>query len=211
MQNRVYEYGGSKYDVLPDDRIVFSNKDDTVRLLNPDTGEVQLVVQSEVLRYSSFCASQASPWVLAIEEDHTFSDPRRVRNYIVAINVEKPAVKRLVSGSDFYYLPQFSFDGSRVSWVSWNKPDLPFAAGELYVGDWAADGSIKNSRFIVGRNYESVAEPRWGPDGSLFFGKEMGSHRKLYRIPPGGKSEELIQLTGLDDAEFAEARLAEGR
>lgn len=211
VQNRVYEYGGSKLDVLPDDRIIFSNKDDTVRLLDPDSGEVQLVVQSDVLRYSSFCASHSSPWVLAIEEDHTFTDPYKVQNYIVAINVEKSAVVRVVSGSDFYYIPQFSLDGSRVSWLEWNHPDLPFSAGKLYVGDWRIDGSIRDARLVAGQNYESVAEPRWGPDGSLFFGKEMGSRRKLYRLRPNGESEEVIKLVGLDDAEFGEARLMEGR
>ncbi|EFY99167.2 extracellular dipeptidyl-peptidase Dpp4 [Metarhizium robertsii ARSEF 23] len=210
VQNRVYEYGGSLYDVLPDDRLIFSHEDDTVRLLSPDTGLVQLVVQSDTLRYSSFCARHPSPWVLAIEEDHTFTDPYKVQNYIVAINVETSAVQRVVSGADFYYLPQFSPDGARVSWVEWDHPNLPFAAGKLYVGDWTAQGSIQNARLIAGQNHESVAEPRWGPDGSLFYGKETGSHRKLYRIPPGGRPEELIQLAGLDDAEFAQAGLMEG-
>ena len=209
--NRVYEYGGSLYDVLPDNRLIFSNKDDTVRLLDPDTGHVSLLVQSDVLRYSSFCASHFSPWVLAIEEDHTIDEPYKVQNYIVAINVQTSAVKRVVSGSDFYYQPQFNNDSLRVSWMEWNHPDLPFSAGKLHVADWSLDGSIKNKRLIAGQNYESVAEPRWGHDGSLFFAKETGQYRKLYRLAPGADSEELIQLSGLDNAEFAEARLSEAR
>ncbi|KAK2599940.1 hypothetical protein QQS21_005324 [Conoideocrella luteorostrata] len=210
VQNRVYEYGGSKYDVLPDNRLIFSNKDDTVRLLDPDTGEVSLLIRSDALRYSSFCANRTYPWVLAIEEDHTLDEPSKVRNYIVAVNVQTAATKRIITGADFYYAPQFSLDGSRVSWLEWNHPDLPFAAGKLYVADWALDGSVKNARLIAGKDYESVAEPRWGLDGSLFFGKELGSHRKLYRLRPGADAEELIPLDGFDDAEFAEARLAEG-
>ncbi|KHN94669.1 Peptidase S9, prolyl oligopeptidase, catalytic domain protein [Metarhizium album ARSEF 1941] len=210
VQNRVYEYGGSLCDVLPDDRLIFSHEDDTVRLLSPDSGQVQLVVRSNTLRYSSFCARHPLPWVLAIEEDHASDDPYEVQNYIVAINVENSTVQRVVSGADFYYLPQFSFDGAQVSWVEWDHPDLPFAAANLYVGDWTAQGSVKNARLIAGQNHESVAEPRWGPDGSLFYAKETGPYRKLYRVPPDGRSEELIPLEGLDDAEFAQAGLMEG-
>ncbi|TWU76297.1 hypothetical protein ED733_005561 [Metarhizium rileyi] len=124
VRNRVYENGGSFYDVLPDDRLIFSHADDT-----------------------------------------------------------------------------FSFDGAQVSWVEWNRPNLPFDAGKLYVGSWTARGTVENARLMAGQKCESVAEPRWGPDGPLFFVKKTGSYRKMYQIPPGGKSEELIHLDGLDDAE----------
>ncbi|QUC17411.1 uncharacterized protein UV8b_01652 [Ustilaginoidea virens] len=210
VQNRVYEYGGSKYDVLPDGRIIFSNRDDTVRLVDPDTGDVSLVLASPASRYSSFCSSSTAPRVLAIEEDHTFDEPSRVRNYLVAINVRTGAAKRVAAGADFYFIPQCSWDGTRVSWVEWNHPDLPFTAGRLFVADWAADGTVENARLVAGDQRESVAEPRWGPDGSLFFAKEEGPYRKIYRLRPGAESQEEIRLPGLDDAEFGEAGLGEG-
>lgn len=196
--------------MLPDGRLIFSNKDDSVYLLNPDSGKVSLLVESPILRYASFTANSASPWVVAIEEDHTYNDPYKVENYIVAINVDTKQVKRIITGRDFYYRPQFSWDGSRLSWLEWDHPELPFTAGELNVAEWSADGSVKNTRFVTGKNHESVAEPLWGPDGTLYFGKEAGSHRQLFRIPPGAEMEIPIELLGLEKAEFGSASLFEG-
>ncbi|KAF7596117.1 hypothetical protein BBP40_003379 [Aspergillus hancockii] len=209
VSNRVYEYGASQYDVLPDDRLIFSHSDDTVRLVNPDTGDVTLLVQNPVLRYASFSASPSLPWVLAIEEDHTNDTPYEIENYVVAINVETGEVRRVVSGSDFYYMPRFSRDGQQVVWMEWDHPDMCFDAARLYVGGWA-DGSVENPRLIAGSGYDGVAEPRWGLDGSLFFAKEAGPYRQLFRLRPGTEEPELIEPKGLEKAEFGEMGLFEG-
>lgn len=196
--------------MLTDDRIIFSNKDDTVRILDPDTKEVRLVVQNPVLRYSSFSANGNTPWVLAIEEDHTHNTPSEIRNYVVAINSDTFEVKRIVTHADFYYMPQFNHDGTKVLWLEWNHPDMLFDASELYWADWSNEG-ISNVRLISGDNQQSVAEPRWGPDGSLFFCQELSEYRRLFRIRPGADEVEEIKLDGLDEAEFGEMRLFEGR
>lgn len=211
VQNAVYEYGGSLYDVLPDDRIIFSHKDNTVRILDPDTQKVSLVVESPVLRYCGFSANANGPWALAIEEDHTHDTPYEIRNYIVAINTNTFEVKRIVTHADFYYLPQFSHDGTKISWLEWDHPDLLFDASKLYCAAWSSDGTISNVKLISGDNRQSVAEPRWGPDGSLFFCQELSEYRRIFRLRPGAESPEEIRLEGLDEAEFGEARLFEGR
>lgn len=211
VQNSVYEYGGSLYDVLPDDRIIFSSKDKTVRLLNPDTQEVSLVVEDSVLRYCGFNANATSPWVVAIEEDHTHDTPFEIQNYVVAINTKTSELKRIVAGADFYYNVQFSHDGTKLTWLEWDHPDLPFDAAKLHLADWSPDGTVSNIRLICGDKRESVAEPRWGPDGSLFFCQELAEYRRIFRIRPGGDTPEEIKLDGLDEAEFGEVRLMEGR
>ncbi|KAJ4263651.1 hypothetical protein NW762_006475, partial [Fusarium torreyae] len=168
-KNSVYEYGGSPYAVLPDDRIIFSNKGDTVHVLSPDSKEVSKLIGDPNLRYSNFEANPASPWVLATQEDHEHDTPDQVRNYIVAINTETAEVKRILDTADFYYEPSFSADGSRLAWLEWNHPELPFDAARLYSATWHDNGSISGTRLIAGKDREGVAEPRWGPDGSLFF------------------------------------------
>ncbi|KPM36466.1 hypothetical protein AK830_g10096 [Neonectria ditissima] len=183
--NSVYEYGGSTYAVLPDDRIIFSNKDNAVRILNPENKEVSLLTGSPKLRYSDFDSHPEHPWVLANEEDHEEDTPSGVRNYIVAINTATGQVKRILDSADFYYTPYFSPDGTKLVWLEWNHPDLPFDAAKLYSATWKSDSSISDINLIAGETRESVAEPRWGPDGSLFFGKETKGYRRLFRVLPG--------------------------
>jgi hypothetical protein len=211
VANRVYEYGGSLHDVLCDGRIVFSDGDDAVRTLDPDSGAVSLLLRGAGLRYSSFSAAPASAWVLAVEEDHRGSDGM-ARNCIVAINAQTAQVKTVAAGADFYYSPLLSPDGGRVAWLEWDRPGLPFDAARLVVAAWRDDGSVCGARLVSGRNGEGVAEPRWGPDGSLFFAQELaGEYRQLYRVRPGHRVAVPIKLKGLETAELGEIGLFEGR
>ncbi|CAG7561329.1 unnamed protein product [Fusarium equiseti] len=209
-KNTVYEYGGSPYAVLPDDRIIFSNKGNTVQIVNPETKEVSKLTGDPKLRYSNFEANLKNSWVLATQEDHEHDTPDGVRNYIVAINTETAEVKRILDTADFYYEPSFSPDGSKLAWLEWNHPELPFDAARLYTATWNDKSSISDIRLIAGKDREGVAEPRWGPDGSLFFGKEIGEYRRLFRIFPGSDEQHEVKVDGLDNAEFGGLRWFQG-
>lgn len=148
--NSVYEYRGSAYDILPDERIVFYNKDNAVHILEPDTDGVAKVTGAATLRYSNFSANSASPWVLAVEEDHEHDIPARVKNYVVAINTEGCKVVRVVSGADFYYTPQFSADGTKLAWLEWDHPNLPFTGAKLFSADWNSGGYATNTTLVGG-------------------------------------------------------------
>ncbi|KAK1974537.1 prolyl oligopeptidase [Colletotrichum cereale] len=208
--NTVYEYGGSPYDVVADGRIIFSHKDNTVKILDPDTREVSDLTGNPVLRYSNFSANSESPWVLATEEDHTIPTPKGIRNYVVAINADSGEVKRVVQGADFYYTPQFSLDGKRLTWMEWDQPNLPFAAAKIFTADWTSSASVENAVLVAGENREGAAEPRWGLDGSLFVCIETDGFRKLFRLPPGAEKPSQIKLEGLENAEIGEIRWFQG-
>jgi hypothetical protein len=210
--NKVYEYGGSCLDVLPDSRVIFSNKDDSVNIVDPDTQKVTRLVSDPVLRYSDFSASidPKCKWVLANEEDHTINTPYKIKNYVAAINVETGEVKRAVTGADFYYTPILSPDGTKLAWLQWSFNEMPFDSSTLWMADFV-DGKAKNITLVSGGNSEAPAEPRWGPDGTLFFAQELGPYRQLFRIPPGSEDEIEIKLLNLEKAEFGELSWGQGR
>lgn len=211
VENRVYEYGGSLYDVLPSGKIIFSNENDTVQILDPDTQQVSPLLDKHGYRYSSFDSNCQSPWILAIEEHHGDAVLCNVTHHIVAINVTTAEVKRVITGADFYYSPCFSIDGTRVAWLEWDHPGLPFDAAKLFVADWSGSGSINHCRMISGDEHSSTTEPRWGYDGSLFFAQEVRGYRQLFRTPPHSTAPSLLNLTGLEECEFGEVDLIEGR
>ncbi|KYK57475.1 dipeptidyl peptidase IV [Drechmeria coniospora] len=206
--NRVYEYGSSAFDVLADNRIVFTNSDDSIQILDPDSGKVRLVFRSAYLRYASLSAGPGS-WVLSIQEVH--DQGCRVKNSVVAINVDTSHINLIAGGADFYYLPRFSRDGRRLSWLQWDDPDLPFDSAQLHVADWRDGFRSLESHLISGKDHESVAEPTWGFDGSLYFAKEEGPYRQLYRLRPGSSQvPTALELRGLEKVEFGEIGLYEG-
>ncbi|KAK0391903.1 hypothetical protein NLU13_1401 [Sarocladium strictum] len=192
--NDAYEYGGSTYEILGNGRIIFTHgRDNTVNILNPETREVTyLTGKDPVLRYSDFSPNINNPWVLAYEEDRTNNSPAEVRSYVVAINIETGEVKRVVSGADFYFTPKFNPEGTKLVWIQWNRPEMPFDESELYLADFDAHScSVSNTKKIQGKG-TGLAEPHWGPDGTLWFGAEKYNYRSLFRIPPGAeKSSEV--------------------
>lgn len=202
-ENSVYGYGAAIFGVLRDDSIIFSNRDKAVCLLDPDSGVVKELFESTTLHYASFYPNPSSSWVLAVEEDRTENTVEGTRNCIVAINADTSEVKRVLTGDDFYFQPRFDATGAQLSWIQYNRPELPYTDAQLYCADWLSDGTVTNRRYVAGSHHESVAEPRWGPDGTLYFAKEAVSHRQLFRIPPGSQEPIPIELAGLEEAEFS--------
>jgi hypothetical protein len=147
--------------------------------------------------------------VAAIEEDHIIDEPAQVQNRLVAINSDTGAVTKIVEGADFYYPPELNHDGSKIAWLEWNRPDVPWCSAKLYWG-LLKDGSVSNVQLVTGGLLAGVAEPRWGPDDTLYFGMEKTNYRQLFKLRPGDKEAEQITPPELSNAEFAELVLMPG-
>lgn len=210
----MYEYGGLPYAIIPGRalRVIFSDaRKQSLNLLYAEDEILETLVQSSTLRYADFDCypdiwddTEDHAWVLAVEEDHTNPKPKDVKNCIVAINIATKAVKRIAEGADFYSYPRFSPDGTEIAWVQWNHPDLPFSGAQLYLADFNEyEGTVSEPRIVAGDRGESVAEPRWSPDGQLFFASDKTGFRQLCRLVNGER--ERITLPGLEEAEFGEA------
>src|SRR5579862_4304627 len=119
-------------------------------------------------RYADGVIDAARSRWIGIREVHAAGG--RVDNAIVAVDLAREdAGRTLAEGCDFYAAPRLSPDGARLAWLSWNHPDMPWVASELWVAPIAADGGLGAPRRIAGGAAESVAQPRWSPDGTLYF------------------------------------------
>jgi len=57
---------------------------------------------------------------------------------------------------------------------------MPWDGTELWVGDLQSDGSLVNSRLVAGSSSESIFQPEWSPDGSLYFISDRTGWWNLY-------------------------------
>lgn len=217
VSTTVYEYGGCPYEVLPSARIIFSDGKDgnALKLLDVDAGSAvkTLVGGKPHLRYADFGAGPAgSKWALAIEEDHSHPEPKDVKDYVVAVDVETGKVVRLVEGADFYTSPRFSGDGKWVSWREWMHPEMAWTKSTL---KWARveeeDGKLvlgETSVIAGGKEGEPVGESAWGLDGALYFTHESDGNdwRQIYRVWPG-KEVEKLKLKGLEEVEMGDCSM----
>ena len=107
-----------------------------------------------------------------------------VVNELVAVKLEgdsEPSV--IASGYDFYAVPRIAPDGTRLSWLSWNLPWMPWDGSELWVADLGADGSLAHERRVAGRDgEESIWQPTWSPTGDLVFASDRSGWWNLERL-----------------------------
>jgi dienelactone hydrolase len=88
----------------------------------------------------------------------------------------------LFDDADFVAYPRPSTDG-RLAFIAWHHPNMPWDATALHVGTLAADG-LRDLRVIAGgpgAPDESVIEPVWAADGTLYFLSDRSGFWNLYR------------------------------
>ena len=137
------------------------------------------------LRYADGRIDGGSGRLICVREDHRDAD-REAINTVVALDMDEGGEGDiLVSGSDFYGYPSVSPDGSQMAWLSWDHPNMPWDTTELWVADLQDDGTPGEPRKIAGEQGESVFQPEWSPDGTLFFVSDRTGWWNLYRWRAG--------------------------
>ncbi len=87
----------------------------------------------------------------------------------------------LVEGADFYSDPIVSPDGKFLAWLQWHHPNMPWDGTELWVAVFNADGSVGSREKVAGGASESIFQPEWSPDSSLYFVSDRTGWWNLYR------------------------------
>lgn len=197
VRTRVHEYGGGAYAVA-EGKVYFANfKDQRLYVQHPDSEPQPLTPESESqLRYADLVIDKARNCLICIREDHR--DAGEPINTLVSINLAGGSEGEIMaSGCDFYASPNLSPDGSKLVWITWNHPNLPWDGTQLWISDIASDGSLSEPRAIAGGTDESIFQPQWSPDGKLYFVSDKNGWWNLYCFNDG-KIEALHPM----EAEF---------
>ncbi|WP_270408618.1 prolyl oligopeptidase family serine peptidase [Brachybacterium paraconglomeratum] len=78
------------------------------------------------------------------------------------------ALRRITPASRFVAHPRLSPDGTRLAWISWEHPQMPWDGTELHVAP-LLDGSAGEGEIIAGGTDVSVLQPEWLDDERLLF------------------------------------------
>ncbi len=183
-RNRVHEYGGGTF-VIDNDTVYFCNFGDQQLYSKTPNAEPQpLTPPSTTLRYADAVIDKERERTLCVQEDHS-QGSNEPANTLVSINLQDGEdIQVLVAGSDFYSSPRLSPDGSRLAWLSWNHPNLPWDGTQLWVAQIKADGSLDEAQLIAGAVDESIFQPEWSPDGVLYFVSDRTGWWNIYRWQP---------------------------
>src|SRR5574342_1061676 len=162
-RTRVHEYGGRAY-VVAGGTAYFSNFADQ-RLYRQDPGtEPRPITPATALWYADYVVDRRRNLLFCVREDHTA--PGEAVNTLVTVKCDgdERGGEVIVSGNNFYSSPRLSPDGSRLAWLTWNHPNMPWDGTELWVGEVNADGLLGRAGRVAGGPEESIFQPEWSPD-----------------------------------------------
>lgn len=207
VRTRVHEYGGGAYLVVGT-TVVFANAFDQ-RLWRQDPGQDPVAITPEpeapmALRYADGRATPDGRFVACVREQHRRdgSGALEVANDVVLVPLgageEAPAAPgrgsaglavsapsaglAAVEGHDFVAAPRPSPDGTRLAWISWEHPRMPWDGTELWVAPLSPDGAVGGPQLVAGGPEESVLAPSWSPSGDLWYVSDRSGWWNLYRV-----------------------------
>ncbi len=198
----VHEYGGGAWWVR--DGVVWFTEwaDQRLYRLEPGGEPVPLTPAPARLRGDRYADGEVGPdgaRIVAVRERHLGPHATDVRNEVVLLDADAPdgaegprEPEVLVSGPDFVAAPRLSPDGGTLAWLQWNHPDMPWDAAQLVVRDLATG----EDTVVAGGAGESVTEPRWRPDGSLWFVSDRTDWWNVYRWQPGTDIAAAVRIDG---------------
>jgi len=193
-RTRVHEYGGGDYTVR-EGTVYFSNFSDQ-RLYAVSVGaSPQPITPATEMRYADAVIDKARGRLLCVREDHTVAG-REAVNALVSVSLtgDETTGDVLAAGNDFYSSPRLSPDGSKLAWLTWNHPNMPWDGTELWVGSFDENGLLAGSERVAGGNDESIFQAEWSPDGNLYFVSDRSGWWNLYRIDQDGTVEPIREM-----------------
>jgi len=195
VRTRVHEYGGGAFTVR-DGIVFFSNfADQRLYRLDPGRDPVPLTPEQDC-RYADGVSDPFRNRLIFVREDHT--QPGEPVNTIVSLDPGSgSAGDIMVQGNNFYSSPCLSPDGSCMAWLAWDHPRMPWDGTELWLADITEQGDISDALCIAGGPDESVFQPRFSPDGTLYFISDPEGWWNIHRYTSG--STECVYR---EDAEF---------
>ena len=211
-RTRVHEYGGKSYLAVPSLSLaggfdlVFANFADQ-RLyaaggaVAAGVDPVPLTPADSGFRFADFVRSPDGHevWCVretvrpaaagAVPDGFHIGGGVAVRREIVAVPLDgaaasdAAAIRVLVSGAQFFAFPTPSPDGSRLAWVSWNHPNMPWDGTELRVAPVAGSTvDVAAAALVMGGQEESVLAPRWHGDAELYVISDASGWWNLYSV-----------------------------
>jgi dipeptidyl aminopeptidase/acylaminoacyl peptidase len=186
-RTKVHEYGGSSY-WIHGGTVFFANFSDQ-RLYRVDPGGEPVPITPETdgrFRYADGIATADGAAIVCVRERHETGEASGVVNELVAIPSDGSGEARIVKGGrDFFAGPRCSPDGARMTWITWDLPDMPWDGCVVWVADVGPDLTLSNERRVAGSRRESIFQPSWSPAGELHFVSDRTGWWNLYRERDG--------------------------
>jgi len=185
VRSKVHEYGGAPFTVHQGIVYFINNKDQVLYSLSEK--EPLKALTTGQVRFANMQGCHQG--LVAIAEEHVNG---RVDNYLALLSPQTGQSKVLDKGHDFYSSPTISYDGKFLAWLTWDHPNMPWDGTQLWVAE-LADGKFKNKKCVAGGPAESIFQPQWSPNHTLYFISDRTGWWNIYRLK-GNEAENVYPM-----------------
>jgi dipeptidyl aminopeptidase/acylaminoacyl peptidase len=204
VRTRVHEYGGGAY-VVRAGVVYYSNfADQRIHRIGGSDPPTPITPEGKWF-YADAKVDERRRRLICVREDHTHEGHEPITTLVsIPLDGDPSAGDVIASGYDFYSTPRLSPDGSRLCWLSWRHPQMPWDGTELWVATITAAGTLDNLELVAGGPHESIFQPGWSPGGTLYFASDRTGWWLLYRCDVRREPFEVqpVVWPPLDEAEF---------
>jgi dipeptidyl aminopeptidase/acylaminoacyl peptidase len=197
VRSRVHEYGGGAALVDGDLVVVSDFASGRLHRVLPARASEPITPERD-WRYADVVHDARRNRLIAVREDHETGS--EFANELVAIPLDDGEPVVLATGRDFYAAPRLAPDGDRIAWLDWDHPNMPWDGTTLRLAEIRPDGTFGEPVIVFGGRRTWVSQPRWSPDGELWFVAEPGEWANLHRLRLDGRVEPVAAMA----AEFTQ-------
>ena len=188
VRSRVHEYGGRPF-VAAGEEVYYSQFSDQKIYKRTSAGDPQAITD-DGLRYMECVVDRRHAQLVCVREDHR-EDGEPI-NTLVGLDLATGAETILFAGTDFVRTPEMSPDGGSVAFISWSHPNMRWDDTELRIVTLEEDGSARSSVEVPQQGGVSFKEPKYAPDGTLYFVADFDNWWTLYRLDQDGQPELVL-------------------
>lgn len=191
-RSSVHEYGGGAFCVAEGTAYFVNFADQDIYAVTVADRRVQRVTNDSD-RYADLAV--AGDALLAVRERHR-TDAAEPENDLVRIDILTGDATVLHAGHDFYAAPRLDDGASRLAFLVWDHPNMPWDGTQLVVA--AYDGkSLRGETVVAGGATESIVQPVWHGE-RLLFASDSSGYWNLHAYDESG-----VYCVLADDAEYA--------
>ncbi len=190
--SRVHEYGGGEFG-LGSNCLVFVNaKDQDLYKVDLSTNSKPVrLTQIKNMRFADIQIFDNE--VIAVAELHKAGEDMP-QNMLISLSLsanKADKVKIITSGQDFYAYPRVSPCKTKLAYMTWNLPNMPWQNAQIITADITPKG-LQNSQVITGGGSSAGFAPTWGRDGLYYISDETGIGN-LY-VYKAGKAVNMLPI-----------------
>ncbi len=190
---RVHEMGGLSWLVCNwrgETGLLFSEKTDQRiywKALGVDPVAVTPVSATGTLaRYSDFMIRGNEIWcVREITHEH------ETNRDLIAITPTGD-IRILDSTSHFYAHLALSPNESKLAWISWEHPQMPWDGTQLRVAIISTSGQLESVQVRAGGVSEAVNSPVWSDDHELYFISDISGFWNVWSVVDAGNKKQIF-------------------